>query len=326
MDSLEISGVYRAADLRVKVGVAEGDCLSVADDLVLDDIYRLEPASASTALSLVPEGQHFRQSGGGNLMVLDCAITLTDPAGAMIEAIVIVEVAQGLIEEIYLLPLNPISPYVDYRLIGIDRQAATQRFAETAWVSFVKGTRISLSGGALCPIEELKVGDMIQTRDSGAQPLRWIGAHTMRAVGTLAPVRIKAQAFYNVADLVVAPDHRLFVWQQSDSLGTGRQEALVKARHLINGAEVVQEPGGFVDYFQLLFDDHQIIYAEGIPMESLLVDPRASGALPEHMSARLKRSPQHEPYGRSYEVRESLLAGGDALALVQRASRGSTQH
>jgi len=40
-------------------------------------------------------------------------------------------------------------------LVGVDRENAEERFAQITFVSLVKGARITLSPGALKPIEEL---------------------------------------------------------------------------------------------------------------------------------------------------------------------------
>ncbi|MGA0301474.1 MAG: Hint domain-containing protein, partial [Paracoccaceae bacterium] len=123
----------------------------------------------------------------------------------------------------------------------------------------------------LKPIEELNAGDEILTRDAGVQEIRWIGQVTMRASGAFAPVLMKAGALSNVNDLVLGPEHRLFIYQRSDELGTGRSETLVRVRHLVNGNDVRRIEAGYIDYYQILFDEHQFIYAEGIPVESQLL-------------------------------------------------------
>ena len=125
-------------------------------------------------------------------------------------------------------------------------------------------------------------------------------------------------ALHNENDLLVSPDHRLFVCQREDKLGAGRSEVLVKVRHLVNGSTVYQRDGGFVNYFRLLFDDHQIIYADGIAAESLLIDPRTRAAVPDQVRTS-GDSHGHRPHW-NYEVQEKLLANPDAVDLLRKAS------
>ena len=293
--------VYPAAQFRVTDGVAEGDPITFADDLVMDDLYQLVDGArraplivtmtdAPTHFILHPDTPH---GTAGNDLYLDCCVTLMAPDSTTIEALIFVEVEDGEVAESYFLPLATLAPGTDYRLVGVDRHAATSRFAEVACVSFTRGTRITLASGEQRPVEDLQVGDRVLTRDDGPQDVRWIGQTTLRS-----------------------PDHRIFVYQREDALGAGRAEVLIKVRHLINGDTVFQRDGGFVDYFQLLFDDHQIVYAEGIAAESLLIDPRTRGALPEGAPNDSHRDRQHN----DYEVTESLLSARDAVALLRRAS------
>jgi hypothetical protein len=317
--------VFEGRMFAVIDGVAEGESISFADELVLDDVYHLAGAARRAALVLAAHGDRtgFVVAPGsavgilGNQVVLDCCITLMAPDSTTYEALVLVEVEAGGVEAIHLLPLAELTPHVDYRLVGVDRHAATKRFAEAAYVSFTRGTHITLASGKQAPIEEMRVGDLVLTRDDGPQAVRWIGQSTIRAVGDFAPVVIKKGVLHNENDLILSPDHRLFVYQRQDKLGAGRSEVLVKVRHLINGDTVFQQDGGFVDYFQLLFDDHQIIYAEGIAAESLLIDPRTKSALPAE--AGMTKRHEHRQHF-DYEVKEQLLATPDAVELLRKAS------
>jgi hypothetical protein len=316
--------VYPARDFTVIDGVADGDPVSFADELVMDDVYQLgeSAARASLALALSAGGQvanvaaHSGIGRPGNVVHFDSCLTFMAPDGTTIEALVLVEVEDAAVASVYLLPLGVLEARTGYRLVGVDRQTATTRFAEVACVSFTRGTHITLASGEQTPIEELKVGDRVLTRDDGPQPIRWIGQNTIRAVGAFAPVMIRQGALHNENDLILSPDHRIFVYQRQDRLGAGRAEILVKVRHLVNGTSVVQLDGGFVEYFQLLFDDHQIIYAEGIAAESLLIDPRTRAALPEGVGRTRHVYRQHL----GYEVQESLLSAPDAVDLLRRAS------
>lgn len=317
--------VFNARHFVVTDGVAEGEGMSFADELVMDDVYQLDQSAdrAPLTLNASPKTGGFVVAQGsavgfaGNQVVLDCCVTLMAPDSTTYEALVLVEVVAGGVEAVHILPLATLRPHTDYRLVGMDRHAATTRFAEVACVSFTRGTHITLASGQQVPIEDMKVGDRVLTRDDGPQKVKWIGQTTLRAVGDFAPVVIVKGALHNEHDLVVSPDHRIFVYQRQDRLGAGRNEVLVKVRHLINGDTVYQRDGGFVDYFQLLFDDHQIIYAEGIAAESLLIDPRTKDALPQDATKSGKHAHRRHL---DYEVQEQLLAQPDAVNLLRKAS------
>lgn len=322
--------VYRSPAFRVTEGANLGDGLSSMDELTLDDIYQLDEGAVRERLAVETEGDGgFRVAADtetghpGAMLHLDCALTLMSADGGCTEALVLVEVDDlWLISEVYLLPLATLAPKTDYRLVGIDRAAARRRFAQVACVSFSRGTRITLATGAQVPIEELQVGDRVLTRDDGPQQVRWIGQSTVRATGDFAPIVIRAGTLNNQGDLVVSPNHRLFVYQRSDEIKAGRAELLVRARHLINGDSVTVREGGFVDYYQLLFDRHHIIYAEGIAAESLLIDPRTRPALPAELLDRLGALlPGHDAGGlRDLDVQKALLDRPDAIDLLRRAS------
>jgi hypothetical protein len=245
------------------------------------------------------------------------------PDGQTTEALVLVELTEAAhIAQLHLLPLVPLSGRTEYRLVGIDTSGARGKLAQVACVSFSRGTRITLASGEQRPIETLQVGDKVLTRDSGPQAIRWIGASTVRAVGAFAPIVITAGTLHNTHDLVVSPEHRLFIYQRTDRLGAGRSEVLVKARHLIDNDTVYVQDGGFVDYFQLLFDTHQLIYAEGIAAESLLIDPRTSSVLPPELAERLgDLLPGHgESRHAAFEVQDTLVDRPGLSTLLRRAS------
>lgn len=323
--------VYLATDFSVTDGANLGDALSFADELVLDDTYTLKEAANQTFLAMSQSHDNtFSVAQGpgpgttGNPLHLDCAITLMGPDGTTFEAVVLVEVdpTAGDIENIYLLALAPITSLTPYRLVGIDPANAQARMAEVACVSFARGTNITMASGQQCLIEDLKVGDKVLSRDDGPQVVRWIGQTTMRAVGDFAPIQIRKGALNNENDLIVSPNHRLFIYQRIDEVGAGRSEVLVKAKHLVNGDSVTVLEGGFVDYFQLLFDDHQIIFAEGIAAETLLLDERTSPALPADVAQEILGDvPLHNLRAHEdFEIGSDKTSGGDIAERLRRSS------
>lgn len=319
--------VFEADELRVVSGANLGDALSFADELDLDDIYELGPRARSRRLSLVMDGAgpftidaQSELGRPGAAVHLDACLTLMPPSGNVVEVLLFVETdAAGCVAGSYAMPLAHISVRVGYALVGIDRTGARQRFAQAACVSFTRGTRITMATGAQVAVEALKPGDMVLTRGDGPQPLRWIGHTTMRAIGDFAPVRITAGTLNNAADLLVSPEHRLFIYQRDDALGAGRREVLVRARHLVNGDSVRIETGGHVDYVQLLFDHHQIVYAEGIAAETMLLDPRTRSALSDEAGS----APCADHDARThlqFEIGRALLDHPNAADLLKRAS------
>ncbi len=311
--------VFTACDLLTTDGVMKGEAISFADELVLDDAFQVLRGREQQPLELVAADDGLRRSdGAGHPVHLDCCLTLMDPDGGTHEALILVEVDDGMAAEIYVMPLGELAPLTDYRLVGIERHTATKRFSEAASGSFAKGTRITLRDGSMCPIEALQQGDLVLTRDAGPQPVRQVVQATLRATGSFAPVVIAAGALNNEGNLVVRPDHRLFVYQREDQIGAGRAEVLIKARHLVDGKKIARRKGGFIDYFQLIFDDHHIIYAEGIAAESHLIDPRTRAILPDGASAQ-----SHDMRGyHDYEVKDNLIPLNKAAALLRKASSG----
>ena len=322
--------VYQSADLTVVNGANLGDPLSFAMELDLDDTYELRQNARLRRLSITPSDKgtfiiSLDSAIGrpGATLYLDSSLTLMSSTGQTAEVLVLVEVDDhSNVENVFALPLAQLTPRMGYSLVGIDRETARQKFAQVACVSFSRGTHITMASGAQKPIEELTLGDLVLTRDDGPQAVRWIGQSTVRAVGEFAPIRIKAGTLHNENDLLVSPDHRLFIYQRFDALGAGRHEVLVRARHLVNGDTVTRQSGGFVDYFQLLFDRHHIIFAEGIAAETFLVDTRTRDALPAELTRTLDEGLSGHSGRRhlEYEVSEALLKHPDAASLLKRAS------
>lgn len=310
--------VFRASDILTTDGVMKGETISFADELVLDDTFQVIRGRQVQPLMLVSTDSGLHRAGAEALNVhLDCCLTLMGPDGDTHEALILVAVKDDHAADIYVMPLGDLAPLTDYRLVGIARHTATRRFAEAASGSFAKGTRITLCDGAMCPIEALREGDIVLTRDAGPQPVRRIIKATLRATGSFAPVVIAAGTLNNEGPLALRPDHRLFVYQRQDQLGAGRPEVLIKARHLVDGKKIIRRKGGFIDYYQLVFDDHHIIFAEGIAAESHLVDPAPPADLPDRASL-----PAAAPRYHDYEVSDPLIPPEEAARLLRAASAG----
>lgn len=323
--------VFRAGDFSVSNGANLGDPIAEARELMLDDVYQLAAdarrwrlaLSAADGLSHLIVSSETQLGKPGAQVHMDCCATFMAPDGAIVEAIVLVEVESktGLVAETYLLPLADIRPRVDYALVNIDTETPRSRFAELACVSFTRGTRITMATGEQRPIEDIKVGDRVLTRDNGVQMVRWVGLQTVRSVGAFAPIVIKAGALNNIGELRLSPNQRLFVYQREDKLKTGKKEVTVKAEFLVNGDTVTRSNGGFVDYFQILFDAHEFIFAEGIATESMTIDQRTSPALPLEIQERLGFSRKSDNGPSPMDIPEGMLDSAIASDIIRRASQ-----
>ncbi|MEM8732271.1 MAG: Hint domain-containing protein [Pseudomonadota bacterium] len=140
---------------------------------------------------------------------------------------------------------------------------------------FAPGTLILTPSGAR-PVELLRAGDLVETADRGAQPLRWCGSWTLRfgspETDCQKPIEIKAGALgRNLPhrDLVVSPQHRMVFSGPHVAHRTGVTEAIGPAVGLAGAPQIRQMSGKHaITYHALLLDRHEIIFAEGAPTES----------------------------------------------------------
>jgi hypothetical protein len=138
------------------------------------------------------------------------------------------------------------------------------------------------------PIQALSIGDMISTLEDGLNPIRWIGHRSFDRAALLDnsrlwPVRILSGALGNGLprrDLLVSRQHRMLVQSKIAERMFGTSEVLVPAIKLtaLPGIFVDETVAG-VEYFHLLFDRHQVIFAENAPTESLFTGAEAMKSL-----------------------------------------------
>ncbi|SMR82435.1 Hint domain-containing protein [Aliiroseovarius halocynthiae] len=154
-------------------------------------------------------------------------------------------------------------------------------------VCFTGGTHIATEQGTRL-IEDLEVGDKVQTLTNGLQEIQWIGRRKvpkwmLAQNSKLQPVRISSGALGSglpVRDLVVSRQHRMLVRSKVATRMFGEPEVLVAAIRLAELPGIfVDTDHGDVEYFHLLFDRHEVIIAEGAPSESLYTGPEALKAV-----------------------------------------------
>ncbi|MDF0599850.1 Hint domain-containing protein [Psychromarinibacter sp. C21-152] len=189
-------------------------------------------------------------------------------------------------------------------------------------VCFAAGTRIAVPGGTR-PVERLPPGQVVQTMDRGAQPVRWTGravltARDLRAHPHLAPVRFAPGALAAGRPhraLTVSPQHRILLSSPIAARMFGCREVLVPAVKLTGLAGVEQLTGaGGVTYHHLLLDRHEIILAEGAATESMLRGREALRALPPEARDEIARLFPDAPVERPSEAARPIQAGRGRLA------------
>lgn len=279
---------YPAASICVHFGVHAGEPLRTWEEVAAGDVYRLARDTKPLRLRLAPGAPHRLAADSdlgqaGDPVTLTGALTLVAGDGERVEAFLVRHDRSGTD---LLLPLSPLGAQIDYTLIAAGPPPDRIPLADAICVAFASGTLIALPGAAPAPIDKLRPGMAVLTRDRGAQILRWIGKARFRAEGGFAPVVITAGTMGNLADLVVSPHHRLFLYRRGAP--PGQAEILIQAKHLVDGRAIRRREGGFVDYYSLVFDRHEVIYAEGIACESLMVNASTLRLIPGDLSEDLR--------------------------------------
>ena len=151
-----------------------------------------------------------------------------------------------------------------------DHDPLVARFLLPAEVPcYCRGTLVRTARGEV-PVEELRIGDRLQTHGGPFRALRWIGTRSYAGRFAAAnpavwPVLIRAGALGEGVphrDLRVSPLHAMFL-----------RGVLVPAAALVNGVSVVRLPSpARVDYFHLELETHDVILAEGAWSESFVDD------------------------------------------------------
>jgi len=134
-------------------------------------------------------------------------------------------------------------------------------------VCFATGTRIETDRG-MRPIEWLKPGDMVRTQDNGFQSIRWVGSKKVEAQGHLAPYIVEPDTLGNTRRLRLSPQHRVLLSGWQTELLFGESEVLAAVKMLDNGHSIRMCTGGSVRYYHMLFDRHEIVFADGAAVES----------------------------------------------------------
>jgi hypothetical protein len=215
-------------------------------------------------------------------------VDIVNSSGTVIASLTVLPPVRGVYET-YTLPVN-FTTAGTYTLrfteLGPDNSFGAIVDNISILVCFAGQTLIDTPTGAT-PARAIKPGDLVTT-EHGPMPVRWVGrrhvtADEMASNAKLRPVKITAGALGQGlprADLWVSRQHRMLVSSPICQRMFGQTDILVSALKLTAlpgihiDAEIAQ-----IDYIHLLFDQHEVLFAEGAPSESLLLHSEALNAL-----------------------------------------------
>lgn len=152
---------------------------------------------------------------------------------------------------------------------------------------FGKGTLIQTPLGAR-KIEDLQIGDLVETVDNGAKPILWIGHSELTPSQilehpNLAPVHIAAGALGKglpETDLVVSPQHRILIRSKIAERMFDTSEVLIPAIKLVGLPGIKQNlTPKAISYYHILFDQHEVVVSNGAHTESLYTGKQALKAV-----------------------------------------------
>jgi hypothetical protein len=161
-------------------------------------------------------------------------------------------------------------------IIALDMPAASRMAQITDVICFASDTMISTPGG-LRALSALSAGDKVLTRDNGPQPIMWLGQTVLSGLALrrhphLRPIRLRRGALLPdtpTEDLCVSPAHRVLVQGRHAAALFGCEEVLVRAADLVDYRAIAPDIALHgVTYAHLLFESHQIIFANGVACES----------------------------------------------------------
>ena len=133
-------------------------------------------------------------------------------------------------------------------------------------ICFLAGSRLLTDRGEV-PIEALQIGDRLATPSGETKTVRWVGHSVFHAKNraypdVIWPVQVIRDAFGEglpSRDLWLSPGHCV-----------AYDGVLIPVGVLCNGRSIVQHERSSVEYWHVELEQHGVILAEGLPVESYL--------------------------------------------------------
>jgi Hint domain len=145
--------------------------------------------------------------------------------------------------------------------------------AYTSPACFADGTLIETTRGPVA-VESLSIGDQVVIHDADrrgtserTRPIVWIGHRAVECTrhprpGDVLPVRVRTGAFGDGMprrDLLLSPDHAVYI-----------DGVLIPIKHLLSDDTIAQISVDQITYYHIELSSHDVMLAEGLPVESYL--------------------------------------------------------
>lgn len=284
-NSFRLDATYEAGRDRVKLDITDNDRLFDGDQ----SRNEIGEDSNQTAIVTKPDGT-FVDSGQ---VYVEAYANIRAPNGRiiMIDRIEIDGVLIGYLPSEQLVPGTSYEFIESIEVDNGDDTGSDTRLLYSQYLSlpcFAPETRIATPYGSK-EIRDLREGDPVLTRDNNVQTIRWISSHRTALDRSTWPILIRKDAFapgLPLRDLVLSAQHRVLV-------GAPRQlpcqtEQFAPAKGLVSHPGIRTMRGRTRQtWMHFALDRHEVVFAEGCAVESLLLGPMVMKMLPAAKRLRL---------------------------------------
>lgn len=188
---------------------------------------------------------------------------------------------------------------------------------------FTPGSMVLTDTGEIA-VEDLAPGDRVLTRDSGFQPIRWVGRRDLSHAELIVEPRFNPVFIAKGAlgsglperDMMVSPQHRMLITDTRAELLFGEHEVLVAAKHLVGMAGVEQRISKAVSYIHILFDQHEVVRADGTWSESFQPGDQTLAGMDANQRAEVVALFPSVSEGKVFESARLTLKANEAKVLI----------
>lgn len=195
---------------------------------------------------------------------------------------------------------------------------------------FLAGTMLSTPDGPRA-VENLNPGDQVLTSDHGPQTIIWVGQRQLSldesSDETSRPIRLPAHSFGHgqpAKDTYVSPNHRVLISDPLCRQLFGAREVFVAAKFLMGFRSIGHAPVALpVLFHHILFENHEVVSANGLKVESLFHGPMAAESFAE---TDLVPSASLEEFARHSKPARPVLKAREARQLIKELEKQETFH